>query len=85
MHVMENSQYWDELMHISEYKAKMKSELFYMEEYPSWLKGPVLKTGRSGDWRVGSNPTSSASGECASTAQNNHINGIEAVTTRKDE
>ena len=56
-----------------------------MEEYPSWLKGPVLKTGRSGDWRVGSNPTSSASGERASTAQNNHINGIEAVTTRKDE
>ena len=31
-----------------------------MEEYPSWLKGPVLKTGRSCKRRVGSNPTSSA-------------------------
>ena len=32
----------------------------YLEEYPSWLKGPVLKTGRSCERRVGSNPTSSA-------------------------
>ena len=27
---------------------------------PKWLKGPVLKTGRSGNWRLGSNPSSSA-------------------------
>ena len=25
-----------------------------------WLKSPVLKTGRSGNWRLGSNPSSSA-------------------------
>ena len=31
-----------------------------MEEYPSWLKGPVLKTGRSCKRRRGSNPFSSA-------------------------
>ena len=27
---------------------------------PKWLKGPVLKTGRSGNRRLGSNPSSSA-------------------------
>ncbi len=34
--------------------------IYLVEEYPSWLKGPVLKTGRSCKRRVGSNPTSSA-------------------------
>ena len=36
---------------------------------PKWLKGPVLKTGRSGNWCGGSNPSSSAIYTCSSISR----------------
>ena len=42
------------------FKSGLRHHNYFFGEIPKWLKGPVLKTGRSGNRRGGSNPSFSA-------------------------